>query len=34
MMNVDFTELLLGLLAILLVVAAVIDVRTSPSRTG
>ena len=34
MMNVDFTELLLGLLAILLIVAAVIDVRTFTISNG
>ena len=34
MMNVGFTELLLGLLAILLLVAAVIDVRTFTISNG
>jgi prepilin peptidase CpaA len=34
MMNIGFTELLLGLLAILLIVAAVIDVRTFTISNG
>jgi prepilin peptidase CpaA len=34
MMNIGFTELLLGLLAIILVVAAVIDVRTYTISNG